>query len=319
LLYEEDDDDGDDTIATSLVEVLEQSQFVRGDFDLIGGLAGYGIYAFHALPRPAARRSLELLTERLIAIGEPVDPGFSWFTPPEMLPDWLREKEPDGRYNLGVSHGVAAVISVLSLCAAAGVMTAEQRATLDRAVAWLLGQKQTGKSWCFANSVVKGRPAGRDRLAWCYGDPGISAALFTAARHCGDAAWEAEALQIARTAASRDTATSEIVDAALCHGSVGLAHLFNRMHQASGDPLLADAARVWYRYTVDMQRPEVGIAGYEFYAAPGWIPLTGFISGLAGVGIGLLGGVSSREPAWDQFLAVSVPLEPSSPAQSATP
>ncbi|HEU4887208.1 MAG TPA: lanthionine synthetase C family protein, partial [Thermoanaerobaculia bacterium] len=317
MLFEEPDDDEDpdaDPIGESLVEVLRGRTFARGDFDLIGGLAGYGIYAFHALPRPAARRALELLVQRLVEIGEPVDGGFSWFTPPEVLPDWLREKEPDGRYNLGVSHGVAAVISVLSMCAAAGVMSGEQRATLDRAVDWLLAQKQNGKQWCFANSVVKGRPAGRDRLAWCYGDPGIAAALFTAARHCGHAGWEAVALEIAQSAARRPLDdSSEIVDAALCHGSAGLAHLFNRMHQASGDPLLAEAARAWYRYTVDMQRPGVGIAGYEFFAAPGWLPLTGYLPGLAGVGLGLLAGVSSREPAWDQFLAVSVPLESSTP------
>jgi class I lanthipeptide synthase len=313
ILFEPDDDGADpdaDPIGESLVQVLQQPR-ARGDFDLIGGLSGFGIYAFDALPRPAARRSLELLVERLIEIGEPVGGGFSWFTPPEVLPDWLREQEPDGRYNLGVSHGVAAVISVLGLCSAAGVMSETQRDILDRAVDWLLAQKQTGKSWCFANSVVKGKPAGRDRLAWCYGDPGISAALFTAARHCGNAAWEAAALDVARTAARRgtDPEDSEIVDAALCHGSAGLAHLFNRMHQASGDPLLADAARAWFRYTVDMQRPGGGIAGYEFFAAPGWLPLPGFISGLAGVGLGLLGGVSAREPRWDQFLAVSVPLD----------
>lgn len=318
MLYEEPDD-GDDTIGESLVEVLGRPH-ARGEFDLIGGLAGYGIYAFQALPRPAARRSLELLVGRLIEIGEPVDGGFSWFTPPDVLPDWLREQEPDGRYNLGVSHGVAAVISVLAMGAAAGVMTGEQRAILDRSVDWLLAQKQNGKSWCFANSVVKGKPAGRDRLAWCYGDPGIAAALFTAARHCGNAGWEAAALDVARTAARRPLDdSSEIVDAALCHGSAGLAHLFNRMHQASGDPLLAETARAWYRYTIDMQRPDAGIAGYEFFAAPGWVPLTGFISGLAGVGLGLLGGVSSREPAWDQFLAVSVPLQPPSPAPGAIP
>jgi len=323
MLFEEPEDAGDDPgadpIGESLVQVLQQPR-VRGDYDLIGGLTGFGIYAFHSLPRPAARRSLELLVERLIEIGEPVDGGFSWFTPPETLPDWLREKEPDGRYNLGVSHGVAAVISVLGMCAGAGVMSGQQRAILDRAVDWLLAQKQTGKRWCFANSVVKGKPAGRDRLAWCYGDPGISAALFTAARHCGDAGWEAVALEVARTAARRPLdETSEIVDAALCHGSAGLAHLFNRMHQASGDPILAEAARAWYGHTIDMQRPGVGIAGYEFFAAPGWIPLTGFISGLAGVGLGLLGGVSSREPAWDQFLAVSVPLDKLEPAPGATP
>ena len=307
----EPDDDGADPIGESLVEVLGGRTYARGNFDVIGGLAGYGIYAFHALPRPAARRALELLVQRLVEIGEPVDGGFSWFTPPEVFPDWLREKEPDGQYNLGVSHGVAGVISVLGMCAAAGMMSAGQRATLDRAVDWLLVQKQHGKSWCFANSVVKGRPARRDRLAWCYGDPGIAAALFTAARHCGHAGWEAVAIEVARTAAARgtDPEDSEIVDAALCHGSAGLAHLFNRMHQASGDPLLAEAARAWFRYTVDMQQPGIGIAGYEFFTVPDWQPLTGFLSGLSGLGLGLLAGVSSIEPGWDQFLAVSVPLE----------
>ena len=320
ILYEEsEDEDGDDPIGESLVQFLQRPLGQRGDFDLIGGLAGLMVYAFHALPRPAARRSLELLTQRLIELGEPVDGGFSWFTPPDSLPEWLREQEPDGRFNLGVSHGVAAVIAVLGMCAGAGVLTAGQRDILDRTVAWFLAQKQTGKAWCFANSVIQGRPAGRDRLAWCYGDPGIAAALFTAARHCAHDEWEAVALEVAQTAARRDMETAEIVDAGLCHGSAGLAHLFNRMHQASGDPLLADAAIAWYRHTVDMQKPAVGIAGYEFFSAPGWTPHTGFLSGLAGVGIGLLGGVSSREPAWDQFLAVSVPLERRSPAPAATP
>jgi lantibiotic biosynthesis protein len=319
MLFEESDDD-DDPIGESLVTVLGRPEkFARGEFDLIGGLSGYGIYAFHALPRPAARRCLELLVERLIEIGEPVDGGFSWFSPPAMLPDWLLAEAPNGRFNLGVSHGVTAVISVLAMCAAAGAMSDAQRSILDRAVDWLLAQKQEGKSWCFANSVIEGKPSQRDRLAWCYGDPGIAAALFTAARHCGHAGWEAAALDVARTAARRPMETSEIVDAGLCHGSAGLAHLFNRMHQASGDPVLAEGARAWFRYTVDMQRPGVGIAGYTFFAAPGWIPLTGFLSGLAGVGLGLLGGVSSIEPGWDQFLAVSVPLERRSPEPSATP
>jgi hypothetical protein len=259
-----------------------------------------------------------LLVQRLIEIGEePQGGGFSWFSPPEMLPDWMREMEPDGRYNLGVSHGIAAVLSVLGMCAGAGVMTDAQRTIFDRAVDWLLAQNQHRPTWCFAHSVVQGRPPHRDRMAWCYGDPGIAAALFTAARHAGNADWEAVALDVARTAARRPLDdSSEVVDAALCHGSVGVAHLFNRMHQASGDPLLAEAARAWLRYTIDMRRPGVGIAGYEFLAEPGWLPLTNYIAGLAGVGLGLLAGVSSLEPAWDQFLGISVPLEPAPAATS---
>lgn len=315
---DDDEDDDSDPIGESLVQVLNRPQpFPRGTFDLIGGLAGYGVYAYHALPRPAARRSLELLVERILEIGEPVgENGFSWFTPPEEMPDWQLEEAPNGKYNLGVSHGIAAVISVLGMCAGAGAMNDEQLAIYDRAVDWLLAQKQNGKTWCFANSVIEGVAFHRDRLAWCYGDPGIAGALFTAARHTGNARWEAEALDIARTAARRPMDDSRVMDAGLCHGSAGLAHLFNRYYQASDDPVLADAARAWMRYTVDMQKPGVGIAGYEFWVPPDWVAFSGWLAGLCGVGLALLGGVSSIEPAWDQFLAVSVPLE--RPARFAT-
>jgi len=319
VLFEESDA-GDDPIGESLLQVLgRETPFERGQFDLIGGLCGYGIYAFHALPRPAARRCLELLVQRLIEIGEPVDGGFSWFTPPDDMPDWQLEEAPNGKFNLGVSHGVAAVVAMLGMCAGAGVMTDEQRAILDRAVDWLLAQKQDGETWCFANSMIEGQTPVRDRLAWCYGDPGIAGALFTAARHTGNARWEAAALDIARTAARRPMEDSQIVDAGLCHGSAGLAHLFNRYYQASNDPLLAEAARAWFRYTVDLQRPGAGLGGYKFFMDLQWVPDGGWLAGLSGVGLGLLGGVSSLEPAWDQFLGVSVPLEPRSPEPDATP
>lgn len=309
MVFEPDEDD-DDPIGESLLQVLSRPElFARGEFDLIGGLSGYGIYAYDALPRPNARRCLELLVERLIGIGEHTNGGFSWFSPPERIPDWQLEESPNGKFNLGVSHGVAAVISVLGMCAGAGVMSDEQRSIYDRSVAWMLAQKQEGKPWCFTNSIIEGRPTERDRLAWCYGDPGIAGALFTAARHAGNAALEAEALDVARTAAARPMDDSGVIDAGLCHGSAGLAHLFNRMYQASGDPVLADAARAWFRRTLDLRKPGEGIGGYAFWVPPDWQLIPRFVDGAAGVGLGLLGGVSSLEPAWDQFLAVSVPLE----------
>lgn len=323
ILFDEDADDeeDDDPIGEALVQVLDrQEPFGIGKFDLIGGLAGYGIYAFHALPRPAARRSLELLVERLIEIGQPVDGnGFSWFTPPDEMPEWQLNEAPNGKFNLSVSHGVAGVLSVLGMCAGAGVMTDEQRAIFDRAVDWYLAQKRSGGTWCFSNAVIEGKPGRRDRMAWCYGDPGVAGALLTAARHAGNARWEAEALEVARTTARRPMDDSGIIDTDLCHGSAGLAHLFNRYYQASGDPVLAEAARAWFRFTLDQHRPGTGTGGYLFWWEEKWVPHSGWLIGATGVGLALLGAVSSREPAWDQFLGVSVPLERRASEPAATP
>jgi lantibiotic modifying enzyme len=320
MLFDDDEDGDDDPIGQSVLQLLSRPElFARGDFDLIGGVSGYGIYAFDALPRPTARRLLEQLAQRLAEIGEPAgDRGFSWWTPPDHIPEWELEEWPNGQFNLGVSHGVAGVLAVLGLCAGADALSVEQRSLLDRAVNWLLEQKQVGKSWSFPHAVIEGKPSRRERMAWCYGDPGIAAALFATARHCRNRQWETAALDVARTAAGRPMNDSGVKDAGICHGAAGLAHLFNRMHQASSDPLLAEAAEAWYRRTLDLRRPGSGAGGYEFYINGEWFPLTRFVDGAAGVGLALLGGVTSLEPSWDRFLAVSIPLEPRSPGSIAT-
>src|SRR4029450_12216233 len=83
------------------------------------------------------------------------------------------------------------------------------------------------------------------RSAWCYGDPGIAAALLLAARGVGDAGWEQTAVALACRAAERPASDTGVVNANFCHGAAGLAHLYNRMYQATGEPTLGRAALYW--------------------------------------------------------------------------
>ena len=53
-------------------------------------------------------------------------------------------------------------------------------------------------------------------------------------------------------AANRPPDQTGVVDAGLCHGSAGLAHLFNRMYQMTAEPILADAARLWVGRTLEL-------------------------------------------------------------------
>jgi lantibiotic modifying enzyme len=303
LLFEEPEDD--DAIAEWLASALEPP-VQRGEFDLISGLTGYGIYALEALPRSAAKRVLERLIERLAETGEAADGGFTWFTPPNMVPKWQLGRIPNGYYNLGVAHGVPGVISVLASCAAAGVL--RDRTMLDGAVAWLLRQKQPADDWTFPHFLASGVDVTPSRAAWCYGDPGLAAALFTAGRLAGRPEWEAEALEIARRCAKR---TAGLIDASLCHGSAGLAHLYNRLYQASGDETMAETARAYYRHAVELRKPGEGIGGYLSWAEEQvWAPNPGFLVGAAGTALALLAAVTPREPEWDRALAISAPLDP---------
>jgi hypothetical protein len=88
-----------------------------------------------------------------------------------------------------------------------------------------------GESALFAHCLeadVVPEPA---RPAWCYGDPGVAGALLVGARATGSAAWEDEALALGHGVAARPFEQTGIIDALLCHGASGVAHVLNQLYQ----------------------------------------------------------------------------------------
>lgn len=307
-LYEEGDDGEDpgEEVTAAIVEHVGLTPW-KGHYDLISGLVGFGVFALERLPRPGGDECLRRVVTRLTELAESGPRGTTWKTGPELMPLERDEMFPEGNYNLGVAHGVPGVISLLGLAQKAGV---ECRSLLDGAVEWLLAQKlPPGSGSIFGYSVAPGVEPGPSRLAWCYGDLGISAALLVAARAVGERAWEAEALEIARRTAERSLKDSSVVDAGICHGAAGVAHLFNRLYQATGDPMLAEAARRWIDETLALRRGE-GIGGFQSWAPNeemdlGWRSEAGFLTGSAGVGLALLAAATAVEPEWDRVLQIS--------------
>jgi lantibiotic biosynthesis protein len=305
-------DDSTDEIDDALRTFLSQSPWMD-DYDLIIGLAGIGVYALERLPHPNARNLLALVIDRLEDAAEHVGNEARWLTSPELLPSWQRALCPKGYYNLGVAHGIPGVIVVLAGACAAGVGGIKARRLLDDAVRWLLLQaKAIDERKTFPSWIAVGGEPFPSRHAWCYGDPGIAAALLVAARAVGESSWEREALDIARRAARCPMADSGVRDAGICHGAAGLAHIFNRFYQATHDDTFAQAAHDWFVTTLDMRQPDTGIAGYrtaerEVDGVVRWIDDAGLLSGAAGIALTLLGAVSDLEPEWDRLLLLSLP------------
>jgi lantibiotic modifying enzyme len=295
-----------------LQEHLSQARW-PDDYDLIEGLVGFGVYALERLPQPAAVDCLERVVRHLEQTAEHRPDGITWRTDPAWLPPETRQKFPCGYYNLGLAHGVPGVIALLGRACAAGVAVATARPLLDGAVRWLLAQQAASPEgfagWVNPAAPEQDRPT---RLAWCYGDPGVAAALLLAARCVHEPAWDHEALAIAHRAARRLPEQAGVVDAGLCHGAAGLGHLFNRMYQATGEPRLAEVARFWFRRTLELRHPDRGIAGYAAFmpereGEERWVNDPGILSGAAGIALALLAAATPVEPAWDRILLVSIP------------
>jgi lantibiotic modifying enzyme len=310
LFEEEEGEDPGEEVASALVEHLGLSPW-KGHYDLISGLVGFGVYALERLPRPGGRECLERTVVRLAEIAERQAGGLiTWRTGPELLIDRELESFPQGHYNLGVAHGVPGVIGVLARACAAGV---EARELLDGAVAWLLAQKLPPEAGAaFSYNVAPGSEPRATRLAWCYGDLGIAATLLMAARAVGEKAWEREAIGISRAAAERDVEKAGVVDAGICHGAIGVAHLFNRLYQASGEPALRAAALLWIEKALGYRQPGEGIGGFRMWIVGegdelDWRNDPGFLTGSAGVGLALLAAATAEEPLWDRLLLSDVP------------
>lgn len=311
---DDEDEEGDPNqeIDEVLLTALDRPLWT-GDFDLISGLVGFGVYALERLPRPSAAQILDLVVWHLADSAVEKDGGIAWFTPESRLPPDQKKEFPDGYFNTGVAHGSPGVVALLAAACQAGVAADKARSLLDGAVAWLLDTRLApGEKSRFPTLVAEGREPIPSRIAWCHGDPGVALALLYAARCVGNADWEAAALEAGLSAARRPVPDAGVEDSSLCHGSAGLGHLFNRLFQASGDETFAEAARFWFRYALETSRTREGVTGFLTYGGDegGNVILReegGFLTGIAGVGLALLGATTAVAPDWDRALLTAVP------------
>ena len=282
-------------------------------YDLVDGLVGLGVYALERLPNPCARQLLERIVDRLDVTAERTGAGITWWTAPEVLFGQQRISCPQGYYNLGLAHGVPGVIALLGRIGQAGIAQSQVTTLLEGAVAWLLAHKlPAGSGADFTFWLAEGADNEPTQLAWCYGDLGISLALLAAARSMHRADWEREALTLATAAAERSSAELLVPDGGFCHGAAGIAHLFNRLYQATQQPLFCQTAQFWFEQTLQFYQPGQGVAGFSHWRSDGddhygWVADPGLLTGAAGIGLTLLAATTAIEPEWDRMMLVDIP------------
>lgn len=280
-------------------------------YDLMSGLCGVGTYLVERLPHPTAAELLARVMDLLEKTAIVSEASLTWYNLPEWLPPWKREELSEAYHDLGVAHGVPGVVGLLAAARRQGAEDPRIPRLAEGAVRWLLGRKlPPGGDSVFPRFLMPDREPEPARTAWCYGDLGIAAVLLSAARSFGRPDWEEEALALARLAATRSPEVMKSNEAGLCHGTAGNAHLFNRLAQATGDPILKETALAWIRRCLDRERRGEGPAGLRSWVRtkPEGLPgELGFLNGLAGIGLALLAAATDVEPAWDRVMLVAVP------------
>lgn len=294
-------DQADDVCTAIEHALLRALEGETADFELVNGLAGFGILALERNHAALATR----IVDHLERLARPARDGLAWHTPASLLPAWQRPAAPDGYWNLGVAHGIPGVLAVLARFVAAGLEAPRAARLVDGCAAFLLAVPPRA-----GNRYPAWLPAPDDqpcRVGWCYGDLGVAFALLAAADARARDDWRTIALDLARGMARRPFPDPSIVDAGLCHGSAGAAHLFHRLYRATGDQEFAAAARAWLDRTLAIRRTD-DLAGFPAFdhQARCFRPAGDLLGGAPGVALALHAAISEIEPAWDRLLVADL-------------
>lgn len=276
-----------------------------GDFDLMNGLVGFGVYA---LERGDAGRALAVsVLDKLERTAARYGNGLAWITSPDLLPPNHLAVAPGGYWNLGIPHGVPGVAALLARYVARGIEVERARRLLDGAVTFLLEAAATGPAFGRYPPWLPNAGPISSRLAWCYGDLGVAVTLVGAGVHARVPAWTQEGLALAHACSARTLDQTHIHDASICHGAAGIAHMFHRLGLQTRDEKLLIAARAWIVEVLRMQS-DAPIAGYpRVFEVGGELMFeedATLLTGCTGVALVLHAAISEVDPSWDRLLLI---------------
>ena len=261
--------------AEAVVELLPSLIERDEQLDVIGGVAGClgGLLTLYRRA-PSARTLAAAVQcgERLVARARRQEQGIGWVTP-------ITAAGP----LTGFSHGAAGMAwALLELAALSG---AERfRTTALAAIAYERGLfSAEARNWPDLRDLetggreTEGRPA--FMTAWCHGAPGIGLARLRGLPHLNDGETRAEIEAALQTTLAQGFGANH----SLCHGDLGNLELLLQAGETFADPRWhAEVDRLAALVLESIDR-EGWVCGL-----PGRVESPGLMTGLAGIGYGLL-------------------------------
>lgn len=306
-------------VRRALPEVRDTPVTTNGEFELVRGMSGVGRYLLARRAECEEELGLVLTYLTRMAHGEITHRGRQvprWWT--WAAPRLGQEVEmPDGHLNLGLSHGVAGPLALLSLAWQQGAVVDGQREAVERLVDLLRAcafESEDGSGPVWPNHLTSESwaagpqgPPPRRRPSWCYGAPGISRAIQLAGQAFDRAEWLRLAHRSLLPLLGTDPETWSIDNPNLCHGWSGLMHLLAVLNESIGDKRLADLVDDMAARTLAQFRPE---SRFGFQATLTDVPqpadTPAFLEGAAGTALALDAYADGRTTTdWDMALLLA--------------
>jgi len=277
------------------------------ELDLISGLSGIAAYLLLRREEPGVGAALHEVLGSLVELTGSDEEGPRWRTRADQLGPDERARYPTGYLNCGLAHGIPGPLAVLSLALRVGTGLPGLPDAVARTADWLSAHRTddpSGPNWPNAVSLPDGSadsgPVVPARSAWCYGGPGVAAALRLAGNALGDTASRHHDLAAAALSAAlaRPAEVARVDSPTFCHGRAGLLAITSTFARATGDDGFRRAAAAMAAELVDRFDPAAPLGYRDLELGGRRIDQPGLLTGAAGIALALLGATSPAEPAW---------------------
>lgn len=271
-----------------------------GEYELLAGLAGFGLYASKRADHISGRQMIEKVVRHLQSMMVETPDGLAWPSAPTSAyhSDGSSEQV---EFNLGLAHGNASVLGCLTHIYQR-LPTSEHKRLLQGCANWLLAQRnppETGSYFSYNNRRVM-----RSRIGWCYGDIGNALVLWRAGKALDDKSIQDAAKNIALACTMRrEFSLTSCYDAGICHGSAGNMLIFQTLYDEMQEPALLEYADFWLQQTFYYALKGENLDGLRRFDGEinEYQDCPGMLEGLAGVGLCLLAAMG-HDSSWKESL-----------------
>jgi len=277
------------------------------NFDFLHGAIGHGIYFIERLKH---NKDIELYLNELLdglenkSIKE-IDGSMKWLSV-------VDHQTGLQAYNLSLSHGVASIIAFLAKLVKHNFNTEKAYSMLQNSLQFLLKNIKDPclDGYYFPSFIYKDNTHPKQgRLAWCYNDLGIANVLFWVSEIIKDEDLKQKSIEILLYHSNtRNLKMASVFDAGLCHGTAGIAHIYNRMYRNTRIEKFKETHDFWIEETLKMAYHKDGFAGYKTWndeKLGGWENELGILEGIAGIALALLSSIFDEDLSWDECLLLS--------------
>ena len=284
----------DEALESIMIHLLNEYTF-----ELLYGainIANYFFYRNDAIRKHAVDLFIDALYKNAVFLDKE---KISWLSYIDV------RKNSDKHINLGIAHGVPAIILYLSKLKDVGYKNQYLDELLIKSCNYILSVEQDSKKYIshFPYSInPKDKTDKTSRLAWCYGDLSVGYALLQASKHYNNIKETIIEILIDTT---KRTNTACDSDDCLCHGTIGIGHIYNRIYYITNNNVFKNAALYWYKKGLSISSKCNRANEIEYNNGEKIMNEYNLLDGIAGIGLSLISAISNIEPQWDECLLLS--------------